>query len=185
MRVARTAALSLAVTLALTGKLGAQPDSARQRTAPPPRPRVVLVTNVGPAAGLDWRGNSLRGLVGDWGLMIRTGPRAALGASYSASLDERGRFEGGPALRYRRWLGARHALDVAVGWGGEPRTDKLTKNYSLFGLVEFEVKPWLGIVAQGSRRGTLLGVQLRSGPGLIASAIGAVAGALGAVRAGL
>ena len=178
MRAARIAVLLLSATLSAMHALRAQPDSAPGGPVGHVPGRLFLVTNIGPAVAVDGKAGAL----GDWGLMINTEPRAAIGASYSASLLA-GKFEGGPALRMRWWLGARRALDIGVGWGGEPRTDKLA-NYSPFGLVEYRATPWIGFAVQASHRGVLVGVQLGSAPGLIASLLGAAVGALGAIRVG-
>ena len=120
----------------------------------------------------------------DWGLLFTTSPHGAFGASYCASMDERGRFEGGPALRYRRWLGRERSLDIALGWGGEAEGEH-SSQFSLLGRVTLMPKPWLGFTVGAGHHRALVGVELGSTPGLIASAIGAVAGALRAIRLGL
>ena len=183
MRAVR-AAVSLVPTLILAGQLIAQPDSARRGAAPPRRPAVFLVTSVGPAAGLDWRGNASPRWMADWGMLFTTSPNDAFGASYCASMDARGKFEGGPALRYRRRLGPGRALDVAIGWGGEAEGEH-SSQFSLLGRVTYMPKPWLGITVGAGHHRALVGVELGSTLGLIASALGALAAAAGNIGGGV
>ncbi len=182
MRAIRVA-VSFIPALTLVGQLFAQPDSARRGAAAPRRPAVFLVTNVGPAVGLDWSGKASTRVMADWGLLFTTSASTAFGVSYCVSMDERGNFEGGPALRYRRWLGPQPALDVAVGWGGEAEGEH-SSQFSVLGRVTFMPKPWLGFTVGAGHHRALMGVELGSTPGLVASAIGAVLASLSAVRIG-
>ena len=183
MRAVRVA-VSFMPAVILVGQLFAQPDSARRGAAPPRRPAVVLVTSVGPAVGLDWGGYASTRWMADWGILFTTSPHGAFGASYCASMDERGKFEGGPALRYRRWLGPQRALDVAVGWGGEAEGEH-SSQFSVLGRVTFMPRPWIGFTVGAGHHRALVGVELGSTPGLVASAIGAMIASLRAVRVGL
>ena len=175
MRAVRVG-VSLVPALILVGRLIAQPDSARRGTAQPHRRWAYLVTNVGPAVGVDWGGKASTRFMADWGMLFTTSPNSAFGASYCASMDARGKFEGGPALRYRRWLGPGRAVDVAIGWGGEAEGEH-SSQFSPLGRVTYMPKAWLGVTVGAGHHRALVGVEVGSTPGLIASALGALAAA--------
>jgi hypothetical protein len=99
-------------------------------------------------------------------------------------MDRRGKFEGGPALRYRRWLGEGRAVDIAVGWGGEAEGEN-SSQFSFLGRVTIMPKPWLGFsVGVGPHR-ALVGIEMGSTMGLLASVLGALAAAAGTIGGGV
>src|SRR5438034_2647716 len=78
----------------------------------------------------------------DWGALANVGPRQAVGASFFASLDADA-FVLGPAVRYRRWIGADQSVDIALG------TPVVSSDYgptlSPYGLVKWNPAHWVGI----------------------------------------
>ena len=84
--------------------------------------------------------------VADWGVMVNTGPRDAVGGSVVASLDRAGLLVG-PEVRYRRWLSASAALDFAVGTPLVSSTGDIAPG-SIQGLVRWSPSDWIAIAAR-------------------------------------
>jgi hypothetical protein len=138
----------------------------------------------------------------DWGIMVPAGGNAAIGVSFFAIGDRDG-FAGGPALRYRRWLGPQASLDVAVGASVVASvSNNNPKTGSLYGLVKWSPVRWFGIAARpellrriascgpsgcsyGSQAQLSVGVEFSGVPGLVLSLpcvlLVGVAGALAGV----
>src|SRR5258708_5995847 len=100
----RTPGCLFAAALSAAAPLLAQDTAATGHAA-----RAFLLTKGGVYAGAQ----SARAVV-DGGIMAPAGSNAAIGASFFAIGDNDG-FAGGPAVRYRHWLGPQGSLDVAVG----------------------------------------------------------------------
>jgi hypothetical protein len=116
------------------------------------RPRAAcgafLLTNFGGYVLLgkdDWGDFSYRE-VADWGAMVNVGEKDALGGSVFASLDRAGLLLG-PEVRYRRWLSASAALDVAVGTPLVSSSGDIASG-SITGLVRWSPNPWLAFAAR-------------------------------------
>jgi hypothetical protein len=117
-----------------------------------PRPRAdcgaFLLTNFGGYLLVgkdDWGGSPYRE-VADWGAMVNVGKKDAVGGSVFASFDRAGLLIG-PELRYRRWLSASAALDVAVGTPLVSSSGSLLSG-SITGLVRWSPSPWLAVAAR-------------------------------------
>jgi len=136
--------LALFVLPLLGSGLVAQGDSAGvcYRARPLPRCRVVVLTNAGgyvtPMRTFDG-GTSFRAIV-DWGLIVNTSPRDAVGASGFLMLDE-DELSLGAAVRYRRWLSTRRSIDVSVG---TPISDGDLRRGSVLGMVKYNPDHWVG-----------------------------------------
>src|SRR5919198_3809854 len=86
------------------------------RARPRPACSAFLVTNFGSyvVLGADPVDDTPFREIADWGVMVNTSPRDAVGGSVFASLDRLG-FAVGPAVRYRRWLPSSASVELAVG----------------------------------------------------------------------
>jgi hypothetical protein len=80
----------------------------------------------------------------DWGLMVNTGSREALGASFFVTLDA-DELTAGAAVRYRRWLDARRSIDVVVG---TPLSSGDLKTGSVLAMVKYNPQHWLGFAVR-------------------------------------
>lgn len=112
------------------------------RPRPRPRCHAFLLTNAGayvtPTAT---NGDSrFRGVV-DWGFMVNSGPRNAVGLSWFVSLDKDD-FTSGPVIRYRRWLDAERSLEIALA---TPVTNDQIKPGSVLALVKYNPVHWAGV----------------------------------------
>lgn len=107
-----------------------------------------LLTNFGGylLVGKDDWGDSPFREVADWGAMVNVGEKDAVGGSVFASLDRAGLLLG-PEVRYRRWLSASAALDVAVGTPLVSSSGNVESG-SITGLVRWSPSPWLAIAAR-------------------------------------
>jgi len=129
------------------------PSTFCWRARPTEHCRAIILTNAGgylvsgPASG--------PGAVADWGVLVNTGARTALGASLFASQTKYG-FQLGPAVRYRRWLGPHQSIDLALG----------TPLYSSegdaavapYGLIKYNPVHWAGLAVRPEwRRGSYNG----------------------------
>ena len=93
----------------------------------------------------DWGDSPLRE-VADWGAMVNVGEKDAVGGSVFASLDRAGLLLG-PEVRYRRWLSASAALDVAVGTPLVSSTGNVASG-SITALVRWSPSPWFAVAAR-------------------------------------
>ena len=93
----------------------------------------------------DWGDSPLRE-VADWGAMVNVGEKDAVGGSVFASLDRAGLLLG-PEVRYRRWLSASAALDVAVGTPLVNSTGNVASG-SITALVRWSPSPWFAVAAR-------------------------------------
>ena len=113
------------------------------RARPAPECSVFFITNAGGyfKPGRAYGGTPFRAIV-DWGVMVNTSPRHAIGASWFATLDEDD-VSTGPAVRYRRWFDGGRSLDVSLGTpvagGGQ------LKAGSILGLVKYNPVHWFGV----------------------------------------
>ncbi len=113
-------AAATASLLALLAGAAAHPAAAQQpfcsRGAPAARCGGFMLTEFtfGPGATTASRRPPF---IGDWelGAMKNTGPRSALGGTVVVNYDEDERAFLGVRPRYRRWVGARTAVDVSAG----------------------------------------------------------------------
>ncbi len=158
---------------------------------------AFFLTNAGVYVGAP----SARAVV-DWGVMVPAGRQAAIGASFFAIGDYDG-FAGGPAIRYRHWLGPQASLDVAVGVSIVASTSNNNpKTGSLYGLVKWSPVRWFGIAARpevlqriascgpfgctyGSQAQLSVGVEFGGTPGLVLSVPGALVIAAAGALSGL
>lgn len=138
-------------------------------------------------------------LVIDWGVMVNKGPRTAVGATWHVSGNERNILTG-PALRYRRWMGAEASLDLGIG------TNLGSQDYrpgGVIGIIKYNPTGWLSVGIEPemvrrydyycgvtcvfeARSGSALhvGAELSGKPGLIGTLIAATLGAIAAAMAG-
>jgi hypothetical protein len=93
----------------------------------------------------DWGDSPLRE-VADWGAMVNVGEKSAVGASVFASLDRAGLLLG-PEVRYRRWLSASAALDVAVGTPLVSSSGNIESG-SITALVRWSPNTWIAVAAR-------------------------------------
>ncbi len=193
-----------AITLALVGQLDAQrpdrPDATAGIHQGPPaqtssasalcwhaRPKsscgAFLVTNFGAYYDLPIQSVSNGRIVADWGLMVNVSPRDAVGASFLATVKKGGGFETGPEVRYRRWLGATGALEIAAGAGSLSGNSQ--EGSVVFGLVDFMPEHWIGVALRPElvrRRGDVSRLRVSAGvevgwvPGVVVPALGVVIG---------
>jgi len=115
-----------------------------------PRPpcRAYVITNFGAYLLLgpdDWGAGPWRE-VADWGAMVNVSEKDAVGGSVFASLDRAGLLLG-PEVRYRRWLTASAALDVAVGTPLVSSTGNIESG-SITGLVRWSPNSWFAVAAR-------------------------------------
>ncbi|HET9706773.1 MAG TPA: hypothetical protein VFP39_00575 [Gemmatimonadales bacterium] len=116
------------------------------------RPRAdcggFLLTNFGGylLVGKDDWGDAPFREVADWGAMVNVGEKDAVGGSIFASLDRAGLLLG-PELRYRRWLSASAALDVAVGTPLVSSSGNV-QGGSITGLVRWSPSPGFAVLAR-------------------------------------
>src|SRR5712691_8232317 len=126
-----------------TAATGPTADRHCYHARPKPACSVFFLTDAGAyvlaSAPAHVGSTSARALV-DWGVMANVGRQDAIGASFFAVSDFDG-FTGGPAVRYRRWLGRQASLDVAVGTSivvsKSTRNSGQIKTGSLYGLVKW------------------------------------------------
>ncbi len=148
------AALSLGASSAKTQ----DGPSACWVARPAPACRAFVVTSFGPYTRLGSGSGAPRRLLADWGLMVNVSHRDAVGLSYAASVDMDAAFEAGPAVRYRRWLGERGAVDLA--FGEITLSGNHLSGHSLFGMVKYSPASWFGVAVRRSAFGTTAGVEL-------------------------
>jgi hypothetical protein len=133
------------------------------------RCRVILLTNVGgygmlgrelepmadPSGGVTGFERKARlgvRAVADWGLLAKVGERDAIGASVAASLESVAigdEFSLAGYVRYRRWLGLRQSLDLAVGVPFISDTDTRIAPY---GLIKWNPNDWIGLALRPELR---------------------------------
>lgn len=113
---------------------------------PLPGCRALVLTNTGGYFNVMGRGGGTRRwrATVDWGVMVNTSPRDAVGASWFVSFDE-DEFATGPVVRYRRWLGAKGALDLAIAT--PLSTDQLQVG-SVLGLIKYSPEHWVGLAVR-------------------------------------
>jgi hypothetical protein len=109
---------------------------------------AFLLTNFGAyvLVGRDDWGDAPYREVADWGAMVNVGQKDAVGGSVFATFDRAGLLLG-PELRYRRWLTASAALDVAVGTPLVSTTGNIASG-SITGLVRWSPNPGLAFAAR-------------------------------------
>ena len=109
---------------------------------------AFLLTNFGGyvLVGKDAWGDSPYREVADWGAMVNVGEKDAVGASVFASLDREGLLLG-PEVRYRRWLSASAAIDIAVGTPLVKSSGNIESG-SITGLVRWSPNSWLAVAAR-------------------------------------
>ena len=78
----------------------------------------------------------------DWGVMLNTGQRTAIGGSWYLTLDEDD-LSTGPVVRYRRWLDQNRSLDLAVGT--PIASGQGLKTGSLLAVIKYNPVHWFGI----------------------------------------
>jgi hypothetical protein len=145
MRAMTILSLLLAVPVALSAQ-GAAPLCYHAR--PKAHCGAFLLTDFGGYVLVskdDWGGTSYRE-VADWGAMVNVGAKDAVGGSVFASLDRAGLLLG-PEVRYRRWLSASAALDVAVGTPLVRSSGDIASG-SITGLVRWSPNPYLAFAAR-------------------------------------
>jgi len=146
---------TLSRSIALAGLLGAAlpasvfaqapgRDAANPcfRARPAPECSVFFITNAGGyfKPGRSTGGTPFRAIV-DWGVMVNTSPRHAIGGSWFVTLDEDD-FSTGPTVRYRRWFEGGRSLDVSLG---TPVAGGQLKAGSILGLVKYNPVHWFGV----------------------------------------
>lgn len=140
-----------ALVLLLTGPVALSAQARGPlcyRARPKPDCGAFLLTNFGAYLMVgkdDWGDSPLRE-VADWGAMVNVGEKDAVGGSVFASLDRAGLLLG-PEVRYRRWLSASAALDVAVGTPLVSSSGNIASG-SITGLVRWSPSPWLAVAAR-------------------------------------
>ncbi|HEY6222324.1 MAG TPA: hypothetical protein VIW26_00955 [Gemmatimonadales bacterium] len=193
MRAVTMLSLLLAGPVALSAQAAA---SLCYRARPRAECGAFLLTNFGGYLMVgkdDWGDSPLRE-VADWGAMANVAEKDAVGGSVFASLDRAGLLLG-PELRYRRWLSASAALDVAVGTPLVSSSGNIQSG-SITGLVRWSPSPWVAVAARPealrwtgavscSPAGCLtatryhprlsLGVELGGVPGVVFTGLGAAA----------
>jgi len=132
---------------------------------PAPACRAFVVTSFGPYTRLGSGTGAPTRLLADWGLMVNVGRRDAVGLSYAASVDIDAGFEAGPAVRYRRWLGGRSAVDVT--FGELTLSGNHLSGHSLFGMVKYSPASWFGVAVRRSGFGTTAGIELGGPAGFV------------------
>ncbi len=141
-----------AALLTLPHSLPAQAARAPTRLCFHARPRAecsaFLLTNFGSyvTLGADPLADTPLRVVADWGVMINTSTRDALGVSVVASLDRLG-FALAPALRYRRWWSSSRSVEIAVGTPLTTTTSNIQPG-SVLGLVKWNANGWFGLAAR-------------------------------------
>lgn len=126
------------------------------RAAPLPHCSSILLTNFGVygiVGTLSTYKHSHVGFNADWGFLLPSGRRAAMGASVLAAWDADG-VGVGPAFRYRRWAASQNssielALGVPIAHFGDGATT------SIFGLLKWNDRGVLGLSLRTAwRKGT-------------------------------
>jgi len=115
---------------------------------PKPDCSALVVTNFGAYLLVghdDWGAGPWRE-VADWGALVTVGEKDAVGGSVFASLDRAGLLLG-PELRYRRWLTASAALDLAVGTPLVSSSGNITSG-SITALVRWSPNSWFAVAAR-------------------------------------
>jgi hypothetical protein len=109
---------------------------------------AFLLTNFGAylLVGKDDWGDSHVREVADWGAMVNVGEKDAVGGSVFASVDRAGLLLG-PEVRYRRWLSASAALDVAIGTPLVSSSGNIASG-SITGLVRWSPSRWFAVAAR-------------------------------------
>ena len=77
---------------------------------------IIIITECGVHKILTPNDYSKVQIVGDYGMLLKIDENNAFGASISSSIFVNEDFMIGPELRYRRWLGAGHSIDFALGF---------------------------------------------------------------------
>jgi hypothetical protein len=140
--------LLIALILALLAVPAALVAQVCYNGRPKPACSAFVVTNFGGYLLLgpdDWGEGPWRE-VADWGALVNVGEKNAVGGSVFASLDRAGLLLG-PEVRYRRWLSASAALDVAVGTPLVSSTGNIESG-SITGLVRWSPNSWLAVAAR-------------------------------------
>ena len=202
----RVTTVTLAAAMGIVSAAPAQLHPGTSLPCWPARPapgcRAFVLTNFGIyVAGGDRHDYDGRyRVLGDWGGMINVTRHDAVGATFFFSVDwdleHGGQFGGGPALRYRRWITSRSALEVAVGH----RIRRAGRDSgAVFWMVKYSPSPLIGLALRGevvsgvcpsavccacwgrgwvTSRRVLAGVEVGEAPGLWAGAVCAVVGGL-------
>lgn len=143
--------LVLVLTTVLSAQVVGQ-DSVRNddrmcyQARPLPTCRMILLTNAGGYLNLakpDQGETRLRGIL-DWGLLVNTGTRDAIGASWFLMLDE-DEFSTGPVARYRRWFSNHRSLDITVG---TPVSTGSLLPGSVLTMVKYNPEDWAGFAVR-------------------------------------
>ena len=78
--------------------------------------------------------------------MSNVSTRDAIGASVFVTYDEQA-AGAGPAIRYRRWLGGEHSLELAVGTPVVTDVEEMAPG-SVLGLVKWNTSDWFGLAVR-------------------------------------
>jgi hypothetical protein len=118
------------------------------RAKPAPACKSFTITSGGLSVGTGASASaSPFRMMADWGAMLNVG-RNAVGGSWFVKFDQDGASTG-PVARFRRWVGTRAALDVAVGTpvasGTGFGSDGLLQPGSLLGMVKYSPVPYFGV----------------------------------------
>lgn len=113
------------------------------RSRPLPRCRAFWLTNAGGYVNPigTTNGETAFRVNVDWGLMVNTSARAAVGVSALIMLDA-DEFTVAPAVRYRRWFSADRSLDLAIA---TPISTGDLKRGSVLGMIKYNPDHWLGV----------------------------------------
>lgn len=136
---------------------GVSPGTLCWRAQPIERCRTMILTNFGGyivsgSQPLGGDGASVRA-VADYGVLVNVGARSAVGMSLFASLSRNGDFVLGPAVRYRRWLGSRQSIDLALGTPLIGTADGSTPPpLAPYGLIKYNPAHWVGLALRPELR---------------------------------
>ena len=149
-----TLVLTVLAAVALNTIRAAGQDSASSGRLclnhPQPRPvcSAIALTNFGAYYRTGGNGESHLRLIADWGLLMTTGRRSAIGGSLFLSAESRG-FTLGPAIRYQHWSAdAKSSWEVAIG---VPLNNGPTLAH---GLVKWNVSRLVGLSIRPELRRT-------------------------------
>ena len=172
-----------------------------------PRCSVIILTNAGVHALAGGAASSagFRALA-DWGVVVRTGSRTYLGATWLVSVDRDGLLTG-PMARLVRWITDSTSAEFAIGTSVHRSATDAHANVA--GMAKWNLAPAVGLALRPEWRESAelscaaappfgcvpvgshsfvasVGVEFSGGPGLLLSGIGgAVLGALVAIFAGV
>ena len=145
-RTAVAISISLLIPYALVAQAPTPPPAELcWHARPRDRCAVIFLTDFGiHSIGGRVQDSRLRALA-DWGLLVNTGARTALGATFMLSIDGDD-FLAGPFLRYRRWLGAGRSLDLGVGFAAASSNG--TNSSSQLGLIKYNPTHWIALAVR-------------------------------------